>query len=302
MTSQQQQALEYFSSHAAQWRQKAAGGADTVVNVIAQRNDYVLTVADARENLKTALDVGCGTGELVWALARRGLAATGVDFAPDMIALAGHKAEDESLSHATFVCTSIFDFEPDPGSFSLISANGFIEYISPGDLDRFLARCFQHLAPSGSLVIGSRNRLFNMISLNAYTQGEIDAGVAVPLLREAMVFGGALDVQDAIRQLRAVDGVPFPQASDTHPDTGIAVSSRFQYTPAQLVTRVEEKGFEVVDIAPIHIHGVGTAYMERFPAIHVGIATMIQDSGPERFLLIPQSSSFMLHAVRTNRS
>jgi 2-polyprenyl-3-methyl-5-hydroxy-6-metoxy-1,4-benzoquinol methylase len=71
-TSQQQEAQSFFDQIARNWRNSAEGKADSV-NVIAQRNNYVLRVADGRENVRTALDVGCGTGELVHELCKRGL-------------------------------------------------------------------------------------------------------------------------------------------------------------------------------------------------------------------------------------
>ena len=60
---------------------KAQGEKLHKVNVISQRNGYVLEVIRSRsENIKT-LDVGCGTGELVHDIARMGNTCSWVDFA-----------------------------------------------------------------------------------------------------------------------------------------------------------------------------------------------------------------------------
>jgi len=56
--SQQEQTQSFFDEIAGNWRKSAEGNA-SVVNVIAQRNNYVLRVADEREGVRIALDVGC---------------------------------------------------------------------------------------------------------------------------------------------------------------------------------------------------------------------------------------------------
>ncbi len=50
-------------------------------NVIQERNGFVLHVIENRSDTRSTLDVGCGTGDLVCDIARRGIAATGIDFA-----------------------------------------------------------------------------------------------------------------------------------------------------------------------------------------------------------------------------
>jgi ubiquinone/menaquinone biosynthesis C-methylase UbiE len=56
--------------------------------------DRVLSLAVGGRQALTALDVGCGTGFLSLELAARGHAVTGIDFAPEMLALANDKAAD----------------------------------------------------------------------------------------------------------------------------------------------------------------------------------------------------------------
>jgi len=54
--------------------------------------DRVLSLAVGGRPALAALDVGCGTGFLSLELAARGHAVTGIDFAPEMLALATEKA------------------------------------------------------------------------------------------------------------------------------------------------------------------------------------------------------------------
>ena len=173
-TKQQEEALLYFNDHADDWNRKALTTNQRKVNVIQQRNGFVLSVIENRTATKCTLDVGCGTGDLACDIARMGINSTGVDFAPEMIEIARAKAAEEQLRSASFHVSSIFDFDLSKPQYDVISANGFIEYISLDELERFLGLCSRALNVGGSLVLGSRNRLFNIFALNSYTLQELD--------------------------------------------------------------------------------------------------------------------------------
>jgi 2-polyprenyl-3-methyl-5-hydroxy-6-metoxy-1,4-benzoquinol methylase len=161
-TEQQNEALRYFQTHADDWHQKAKTLSQVKFNVIQARNHYVLQIAKERDVTRSVLDVGCGTGDLVCGLARLTIPATGVDFAQDMIDHAFNTAAEAGLKKVDFVCASIFDFDFSKGPYDLISANGFIEYISLDELDAFIKTIADALSLGGSFVVGSRNRLFNL--------------------------------------------------------------------------------------------------------------------------------------------
>ena len=61
---QQQQTLDYFNAVSREWQDKARGAA-AKVNIIRQRNEAVLRVADRFGKTGDACDLGCGSGELV---------------------------------------------------------------------------------------------------------------------------------------------------------------------------------------------------------------------------------------------
>ncbi|NCC62737.1 MAG: class I SAM-dependent methyltransferase, partial [Verrucomicrobiae bacterium] len=186
ITRQQQEAHDYFRKHAEQWGLKAENYSSKVFNVIQERNKYVLDVARENAPIHSFLDVGCGTGDLVLQAASLGIPSVGVDFAEEMIEQAVRKMDDVKNSEAKFFHASIFDFKMDNEEYDLISANGFIEYISQKELAVFFDLVSRSLKHGGSFVCGSRNRLFNLFSLNAYTQNEIDSGIAGLLLKEAV--------------------------------------------------------------------------------------------------------------------
>jgi 2-polyprenyl-3-methyl-5-hydroxy-6-metoxy-1,4-benzoquinol methylase len=291
---QQQQTLSYFRRAAAEWRLKAEGLIPEKVNNIKQRNDVVMRIAEKRQRIENALDVGCGTGELVCALARTGVRAVGVDFASEMIELAQQKAVVEETPSAEFIQASVFDYKPFDVRFDLVSANGFIEYISGTQLQDFLRHAKGLLTKGGSLVLGSRNRLFNLFSLNEYTKVEFEKDTLQKLVAEAMILNNATTMTNVIQGLSQIDE-PLPTI-DRHPPTGIDVTTRHQYTPGQLVRLVQEEGFDAVEMFPIHYHAAVPRFAKEHAGSHVMMADLMQHYSSECHYLIPSASSFMLHA------
>ncbi len=68
---QQEEALRYFRSHAEDWQNKAKASGEGKVNIIQQRNGYVIEIIKDRKETKSILDVGCGTGDLVCHIAKQ---------------------------------------------------------------------------------------------------------------------------------------------------------------------------------------------------------------------------------------
>jgi 2-polyprenyl-3-methyl-5-hydroxy-6-metoxy-1,4-benzoquinol methylase len=290
-TRQQQETLEYFRRHAEDWRAGSVESGNVKVNVIDHRNAYVLRVAEERPATRSFLDVGCGPGELVCRMARRGVPATGLDFAPEMIDLARKKVQDERISRATFVCCSIFDFPMKRESYDLISANGFIEYISPQAMQSFFDLVAEALTLDGSFVVGSRNRLFNLLSMNEYTLAELRAGAVELLLREAVKWTTA----NGIVEVWEAECAPLQPPDTLHPQTGIEVRTRFQYSPFQLINLLQSRGLRAVDVYPVHIHGVPPAFKEDHAEVHASIANLLQAHATHNTQLLAHASTFMLH-------
>jgi len=291
---QQAETASYFNDKARSWYQKAEGVGGPRVNVIAQRNAYVVHVAKGREGTRHVLDVGCGVGDLACELARGGADVLGIDFAEDMISLAQDRVKKEKLSGVKFVTADFFDLGFGLAEYDLIAANGFIEYISYKQRDFFLETAHRILTPGGSLVISSRNRLFNVFSMNVYTEQEIRAGVADSLLREAVVLAGGGSAADLVNFTAA----PLQDQSMLHEHTGIGVGTRYQYTPAQLVQVLAVHGFRTENMSPIHIHGAVPAFKKRHPKVHVRVAEEFHRHALHNTALLPNASAFMIHARR----
>jgi 2-polyprenyl-6-hydroxyphenyl methylase / 3-demethylubiquinone-9 3-methyltransferase len=100
----------------------------------------------------TALDVGCGAGLLTEPLARMGAAVTGVDAAPENIAVAKIHAAGQGLSIDYRAC----EVASITGTFDLITAMEVIEHVT--DPTAFVAALAARLAPGGLMILSTPNR------------------------------------------------------------------------------------------------------------------------------------------------
>jgi 2-polyprenyl-6-hydroxyphenyl methylase/3-demethylubiquinone-9 3-methyltransferase len=101
---------------------------------------------------KTALDVGCGAGLLAEPLARLGAKVTGIDAAPELIAVARVHAEAQGL---------VIDYLPLPveqvgGTYELVTCLEVIEHVA--EPLAFLRALVDRLAPGGLLILSTPNR------------------------------------------------------------------------------------------------------------------------------------------------
>jgi 2-polyprenyl-3-methyl-5-hydroxy-6-metoxy-1,4-benzoquinol methylase len=290
--SQQNQTKDYFDRNSSNWKSKAKNVKS--INVIKQRNDFVLNNCKKylKKNAKT-LDIGCGTGDLVFSQLKQGYDSFGIDFAPSMIKKATSYAKKKNIDPNRFFLDSIFDFKPIQ-KFDLISANGFIEYISEKELKLFIKKCKKWLTINGILILGSRNRLFNIFSFNEFTKIEIKNNNLKPLIDECVFFNS----------IKQTDSFSSKKNSTTkiknlkkHPFTGIGVKTRLQYSPLQLISYLQSNSMTVLKLEPINIHVFTTGARKLKPTLHDYISNKIQSESKINLQLLPQASSFMI-AIR----
>lgn len=287
--SQQNQALAYFSEHADDWQRKAAGLLD-IYPVIEARHRAVHH-AVAQIGASRILDIGCGTGQLAIELTRDGRQAVGVDFAPQMIDRCKENAAS-AKSGASFHCASVFDL-PEMGKFDLISAQGFIEYITLDQLTQFLSICHGLLEPGGCIAIGSRNRLFNVCSLNDYTTMERDLGQLDALVSESVALQEAASAEAFLGKLEGGTRWTYPES---HPHTGIDVTTRHQFTPADLAGRIRDAGFAPLLLYPVNFHAMPASMKPANEQLHANIALGVESVDYPNHRIIPRCSSYVLSA------
>ena len=289
---QQAETQHYFDRFAEDWKRKGSGTMPARVNIIAQRNGIALDVLASLPAPKRVLDIGCGTGDLVLDIARRGIDAVGIDFAADMIRICETTRAAAGLERARFQHVSVFDFDPQGETYDLISAQGLIEYISFDQLVDLCRTVFGLLAPGGAFVVGSRNRLFNAFSLNAFTDMERKLGVLDDMMSEAEAIATAVDGAGALAAAEKVART-YPQP-ERHPETGVTVSVRYQYTPGELSQLLRSHGFTPAAVYGAHYHALPPAVAKDYPQLHAGFSESVYRERRSDHRLLPQCTTFVL--------
>jgi 2-polyprenyl-3-methyl-5-hydroxy-6-metoxy-1,4-benzoquinol methylase len=96
---------------------------------IYQRFEWVMHESGDVRGMKVC-DIGCGSGRFVASLAKRGAYVTGVDFAPEMLKLAGQLAQQEGVAdRCQFVLNDVLNWKTDQ-QFDLVIAIGFWDYVA----------------------------------------------------------------------------------------------------------------------------------------------------------------------------
>ena len=294
--SQQDEAFDQFNQGVEDWLSRATGKMKKV-NVVKQRNDAVLAVAKSLTQKAKTLDLGCGTGDLAIALAQMGLDSIGIDFAPEMIKAANKRQKETKLNTATFICGSILDLNYEPHSFDLISGVGLLEYFTPTEGEKLIGDCQRLLRPGGRLVLGSRNRLFNIFSLNSFTQIELELGTTVALLREAEQITTVGDFEVLLsKALNEKVELPHPKS---HPKTSVSVSTRYQYTPFQMIQIFSRAGLKVKNLFPVHYHPLAAPVKDDFMDLHIQTSNMLNEQAQNDHRLIPKGSTFVIDGEKS---
>ena len=103
---------------------------------------------------KKLLDVGCGTGHWSAFFSDQGFEVTGVDLAPEMIAVAGNKR----IPHATFQVADGQALPFKDNRFDAVVSITTLEFVSDADrVVREMVRCVRQ--PGGRLLVGVLNSL-----------------------------------------------------------------------------------------------------------------------------------------------
>jgi SAM-dependent methyltransferase len=292
---QQKQTKDFFKGHALDWQKKAS---DEVYSVINDRHRAVHRTLSRYSNDSYLLDVGCGTGQLAIESTLNGYRALGIDFAEEMISQAKINAENMQ-SGAEFETESVFDFVPKE-QYNVISAMGFIEYISLDQLEEFLIFCNRNLTENGSISIGSRNRLFNLTTFNEYTELEKQLGSINELFEESSICISSKSTDEFLNLMRGFIGLSSLVQNESHPLTGIEVGTRYQFTPSDLMHRIERHGFTVTNIFPVNYHAFHPVINdENNLLLGKQIAEMISVNGQTDFRYIPNASSFVIEAIKS---
>ena len=157
MYKQQTQAKLFFDKDAKSWQIKSDVNKNKFLNTIQERNFYVVNQFK-KLKINSLIDVGCGTGDLSYDASKIIKKSVGIDFSKNMIKLAYNKFKRKNLE---FYHKNFFDMDINE-RFDCLSANGFIEYLSLKDIDKFIKFSKKIFKQNKFIIFGTRKRLFNL--------------------------------------------------------------------------------------------------------------------------------------------
>jgi 2-polyprenyl-3-methyl-5-hydroxy-6-metoxy-1,4-benzoquinol methylase len=284
--AQQKQTKFFFEKDAKNWSRKSDFKKNKILNTIQERNFYVLNQAK-KYKLKTLLDIGCGSGDLCFEAAKFMNKSVGIDFSNNMIKIANKNFKRKNLK---FLNEDFLEFKLKE-KFEIISANGFIEYISINDIKKFLKISKNLLTKNGYLTFGTRNKLFNLFSLNKFSLNEYEKKKFGQFYKESIWLNNL-----SLKKFINLKSQNINKASSKQPKTGINVDVRHQFSPLQIIGLLKKENFKVIDFFPINYHPVPPSQLmtdiERQKFSNYIYYKKVKNKLP----FIPFSSSFMVLA------
>jgi len=268
---------EYFDRHAHAWVEAAYVG-DARFPVGAERVRLAIeAIAPAMQDGARLADLGCGGGQLCQHAARLGWNPVGVDSAAGMIDEARAAAGELEIEWVV----ADYDRSGLPaGGFDAVTALGLIEYL-PDD-DGLFAEAARLLRPGGRFGVSCRNRLFNLLSANDYTEAEYegDAGRLLAELREHIAATNPADLRALAESLAAAaDDLEEAVAADRdvpppvlHDHRRSFERGRRQHTPRELLPLAERHGFRADGVLGLHPHPLPPALEPLAPRTYNRIA------------------------------
>jgi ubiquinone/menaquinone biosynthesis C-methylase UbiE len=233
----------YFSGVAATYSQNnyfLAGKRGKYPDIF-RRHRYILQMTEGLRG--RALEVGCGSGEMLCDLVQRGFAVVGADLASGMLAASRARGAERRLkSPMALVQTDIEHLPFRERSFDLVVAAGVIEYLTEDE--KALRALHRVLKPGGILIVSVRN-LANL-SRPLVT--------ARDLLRSAGIGKAIIDrLSEAVPRLLAVQ-------------SNLGIPAR-RHAPWRLKRLLEQLGFEPTDQVFYHFAVLPRLLERRWPAI-----------------------------------
>lgn len=131
------------------------------------------------------LDLGCGSGSLVWFLQRNGFEhASGIDLSRDLIA-AGSSLGVRNLRHGNF-----HDQVQGVDVFDAIVMRDVLEHVPKPEIPELLRRCRDYLRPGGVLIIQVPNAAAPFASKLRYEDFTHELSFTVASLKQVLLLSG----------------------------------------------------------------------------------------------------------------
>jgi SAM-dependent methyltransferase len=293
LTHQQKTSLVYFNKKFKEWNMKSNS---KNYNVITDRLRTTFRTYKKIKNQIDFLDIGCGTGQLSIIIndKKNIVSSTGLDYANNMIFQA-KKNNRKLKSNVDFICDSFFNHNFNK-KFNLISAHGFIEYISQKELIDFFKILSKITKKNGYISIGSRNRLFNIFSSNQFTVMESNEDKK-NLINEMIEVNKFTNIENFLKKKLYKTYKIFKK----HPITGVLVKQRNQFTPFELSKLIEKFNFKITQIYPVNFHSIMPSLLNNkilYRDIYEKNALNVSNNFQDEFRFLNSSSSFIIEAKK----
>lgn len=142
----------------------ADGAAYFAANETAPKFNYAIKTSGITEGEK-ALDIGCGRGDLMMALARIGADVTGVDYSKDALEIAEKAFANQApdlKNKLKVLHSNATDLNFSDQSFDYIFMTDLVEHLYPEELRKCFEECMRVLKPEGKLIVHTApNRWYN---------------------------------------------------------------------------------------------------------------------------------------------
>lgn len=294
--NEQSQTEDYFDRVAARYLDRYYSTESGLYPNLQLRADIVMqALTDSVEPGGHILDAGCGVGNLIGELARRGYIAHGVDLAPNMIQMAASSIAtlpDDASARCYIQKGDIEALPYQNAFFDAAVASGVIEYLTADE--PALKELRRVLRGSGIALISFRNRTFNTYSANAYTIGEMESGELEGLLESAMeqIQQDAERIRDRVQHFyRALAKASeklerFPSSVPTKSDPLAGTTNgqgeqfwkktmtRRQHTLAGVKVAAQKAGFDLERVFFFHFHPFPPSLRDLMPEAYdtIGLA------------------------------
>lgn len=139
----------------------------------------VFLLASPQKELQI-LDIGCGRGELSYALAKAGAIVTGIDYSSEAINIANNTFSHNSSLKLEYICDDVLNY-PFSSKFDKIILSDVVEHIEEPALQILLMRCRELLSADGLLIIHTApNRLYYDITYSEKRRQLLSLGSWIP--------------------------------------------------------------------------------------------------------------------------
>lgn len=137
--------------------------------------DYELIQEWANRTKGRILDLGCGTGRILFRLIDEGKMVDGVDLSKEMLELAKEKAEMYVVK-PNFYCMNLTDLQLEKGySMMYMVGNTFQHILTNSQQDTMLIKVYEHLSTEGIFIFDTRMpKLDELKEIDQYTEEYIN--------------------------------------------------------------------------------------------------------------------------------